>query len=135
MPCGRPHFTASIPTMRLYAIRGANAVAANESSAIRQATVELLDELMNRNGLKPADFVSCIFTVTPDLDADFPAAAAREVGFAQVPLLCACEIPVPGSMPRVVRILAHYHSGEDHSPEHVYLGDAQRLRPDLGSAQ
>lgn len=108
---------------------------ANESPAIRQATVELLDELMERNGLTPADFVSCIFTVTPDLDADFPAAAAREVGFDQVPLLCACEIPVPGAMPMVVRILAHYHAGDDHSPEHVYLGEAQRLRPDLGSAQ
>ena len=121
--------------MRLFAIRGANAVEANDAGQIRAATSELLAELMQRNGLSPADFVSCIFTVTPDLDADFPAAAAREVGFGQVPLLCACEIPVPGAMPKVVRILAHYHAAHDHKPEHVYLGAAQALRPDLGSAQ
>ena len=121
--------------MRLFAIRGANSVEANDAGQIRAATSELLAELMQRNGLTPADFVSCIFTVTPDLDADFPAAAAREVGFDRVPLLCACEIPVPGAMPKVVRILAHYHAGDDHTPEHVYLGAAQALRPDLGSAQ
>lgn len=125
----------SIRTMRLYAIRGATAVDANEADLIREATAELVLELMGRNGIAPDDLVSCIFTVTEDLDADFPAAAAREAGLDRVPLLCAREIPVPGAMPRVVRILAHYHADDDHSPEHVYLGDAQALRPDLGSAQ
>lgn len=110
-------------------------VAANEAAAIREATAELVRELMARNGLAPDELVSCIFTVTEDLDAEFPAAAAREVGLDAVPLLCAREIPVPGSMPRVVRILAHYLAAEGHVPEHVYLGEAQSLRPDLGSAQ
>lgn len=121
--------------MRLFAIRGATSVEANEADAIRSATASLVTELMERNGLVPGDLVSCVFTVTEDLDAEFPAAAARAIGLDRVPLLCAREIPVPGSMPRVVRVLAHYHSSDDHRPEHVYLGEAQSLRPDLGSAQ
>lgn len=121
--------------MALFAIRGAISVSGNESEAIRGATSRLVTELMDRNGLAPEDLVSCIFTVTEDLDADFPAAAAREIGLSAVPLLCAREIPVPGSMPRVVRILAHYNAPDGHVPEHVYLDEAQALRPDLGSAQ
>ena len=121
--------------MRLFAIRGATTVEANEAELIRAATTELVAELMQRNSISAEDFVSCIFTVTPDLDAEFPAAAARQSGLDQVPLLCACEIPVPGALPKVVRILAHYHSDVSHTPEHVYLGGAQQLRPDLKSAQ
>ena len=121
--------------MRLFAIRGATAVAANEAVLIRAATAELVAELMQRNSITVDDFVSCIFTVTPDLDAEFPAAAARQSGLDRVPLLCACEIPVPGALPKVVRILAHYYAPDAHTPEHVYLGDAQQLRPDLTSAQ
>jgi chorismate mutase len=79
--------------------------------------------------------VSCIFTLTDDLDAEFPAVAARRLGFDRVPLLCAREVPVPGSLPMVIRVLIHYHAGDEHQATHVYLGEARRLRRDLESAQ
>ncbi|HEY8779045.1 MAG TPA: chorismate mutase, partial [Solirubrobacterales bacterium] len=81
---------------RLFALRGAIQVEANESEAIRSATAELLGELISRNGLDPERMVSCLFTCTDDLDAEFPAVAARELGLDSVPLLCAREIDVPG---------------------------------------
>jgi chorismate mutase len=118
-------------SQRLFALRGANDVPANESQAILDATTTLMREVMDRNSLTPGNVVSCIFTVTDDLDAQFPAVAARALGFAQVPLLCAREIPVPGSMPRVIRLLLHYHAPEDHTPAHVYLGGTVGLRDDL----
>lgn len=110
-------------------------MAANEREAIVAGTINLIEAVMERNGIGPVDLISCIFTVTEDLDAEFPAAAARQVGLDRVPLLCAREIPVPGSMERVIRVLAHFRGGSDVEPEHVYLGAAQALRPDLGSAQ
>ena len=79
--------------------------------------------------------MSVIFTSTDDLDAEFPAVAARELGLDQVPLLCNREIDVPGAMPRVIRVLAHYYAAAAHSPAHVYLGETQKLRADLHSAQ
>jgi chorismate mutase len=79
--------------------------------------------------------VSCIFTLTDDLDAEFPAVAARNIGFSAVPLLCAREIPVPGSLPKVIRVLMHYDAPDDHTSAHVYLGEAARLRLDLEGAQ
>jgi chorismate mutase len=121
--------------MRLYALRGANSVEANEADAILGATDELMRELMERNTLAAEAMVSCIFTLTDDLDAEFPAVAARRLGLDQVPLLCAREVPVPGSLPRVIRVLVHYHAAEDHEPRHVYLGEARALRMDLESAQ
>ncbi len=121
--------------MRLFALRGANSVAANEADAILSATDELMRELMSRNALEPEAMVSCIFTLTDDLDAEFPAVAARRLGLHRVPLLCAREVPVPGSMPRVIRTLLHYYAPEDHDPRHVYLGQARALRADLDSAQ
>jgi chorismate mutase len=121
--------------MRLYALRGANSVEANEAEAILSATDALMRELMERNALTVASMVSCIFTLTEDLDAEFPAVAARRLGLDRVPLLCAREVPVPGSMPRVIRTLLHYYAAEDHVPRHVYLGDARALRSDLDSAQ
>jgi chorismate mutase len=121
--------------MRLYALRGANSVAANEAAAILGATDELMRELMERNALASEAIVSCIFTLTDDLDAEFPAVAARRLGLDQVPLLCAREVPVPGSLPRVIRVLVHDHAAEDHEPRHVYLGEARALRLDLESAQ
>jgi chorismate mutase len=121
--------------MRLFALRGAITVDRNEPEAILDATEELLREVLRRNALEPDDCVSCIFTLTDDLDAEFPAVAARRIGFERVPLLCAREVPVPGSLPRVIRVLAHYHAPEDHRAQHVYLGDARRLRADLESAQ
>jgi len=121
--------------MRLFALRGATSVDRNEAGEILRATTELMREIMTRNELAPQDAVSCIFTATEDLDAEFPAVAARAVGFHTVPLLCAREIPVPGSMPKVIRVLIHYHAEEHHSPAHVYLGAARALRADLHAAQ
>jgi chorismate mutase len=120
---------------RLHAVRGATSVERNEATAILAATEELMRELVARNGLEIDQFVSCIFTATGDLDAEFPAVAARRIGFDRVPLLCAREIEVPGSLPRVIRVLAHYHAAADHEARHVYLGDARGLRADLDAAQ
>ena len=121
--------------MRLFALRGANTVEANEADAILSATDALMRELMERNALTAEAMVSCIFTLTDDLDAEFPAVAARRLGLDQVPLLCTREVPVPGSLPRVIRTMVHYYAAEDHQPQHVYLGAARVLRRDLESAQ
>jgi chorismate mutase len=121
--------------MRLFALRGAATVDANEPPAILAATEELMRAIMERNAIGPDDVVSCIFTLTDDLDAEFPAVAARGLGFDRVPLLCAREVPVPGALGRVIRVLIHYYAPEDHSAEHVYLGEARTLRADLESAQ
>jgi chorismate mutase len=121
--------------MRLFALRGATSVDRNEATAILGATEWLLREIMKRNGLGPADVVSCIFTVTRDLDAEFPAVAARGLGFDRVPLLCAQEIDVPGALPRIIRVLIHYYADDGHEARHVYLGEARALRADLESAQ
>ena len=121
--------------MRLFALRGANSVVANEESAILDATDALIRELMSRNSLVAEAIVSCIFTLTHDLDAQFPAVAARRLGLDRVPLLCAQEIPVPGALSAVIRVLVHYYADEEHDPQHVYLGAATVLRRDLSSAQ
>jgi chorismate mutase len=121
--------------VRLFALRGATSVDANDALAIRAATAELMTEILARNALSPEAAVSCLFTTTDDLNAEFPAAAARECGFEAVPLICAREIAVPGSMPRVVRVMMHYYADEAHTPSHVYLGAARALRSDLAGAQ
>jgi chorismate mutase len=121
--------------LRLFALRGANTVELNERDAILGATDEMMRAMIERNGLTPAAMVSCIFTLTEDLDAEFPAVAARRLGLDQVPLLCAREVPVPGSMPRVIRALLHYYAPVGHEPQHVYLGEARALRADLHAAQ
>jgi chorismate mutase len=121
--------------MRLFALRGAISVERNDSADILGATTELMQALMQRNGLQPADVVSCIFTATNDLDAEFPAVAARGLGFDRVPLLCAREIDVPGSLPRVIRVLIHHYADQGHVARHVYLGEARALRADLDAAQ
>src|SRR3954449_2176202 len=120
---------------RLHALRGASTVDRNDAEAIVGATEWLMREIMKRNGLGPEDVVSCIFTLTDDLDAQFPAVAARRLGFERVPLLCAREIPVPGSLPRVIRVLIHYYADDGHTAAHVYQGEARRLREDLEAAQ
>jgi chorismate mutase len=121
--------------MRLFALRGATSVESNHADAILASTGELMRELMERNALEPEAIVSCLFTATDDLDAEFPAVAARQLGLHAVPLLCARELPVPGSLPRVIRVLVHYYAPEDHTPRHVYLGEARSLRADLDAAQ
>jgi chorismate mutase len=121
--------------MRLYALRGAITVDRNDAEQILAATDELMRELMARNALEPDVLVSCIFTLTEDLDAEFPAVAARRMGLDRVPLMCAREVPVPGALPRVIRVLVHYYAPEEHVARHVYLRDATSLRADLESAQ
>jgi chorismate mutase len=122
-------------SMRLHALRGATTVDANEREQILDATEELMRELLERNELTAADVVDCIFTMTEDLNAEFPAVAARRMGFDRVPLLCVREIDVPGAMARVIRVLVQYHAPEDHEARHVYLREARALRVDLESAQ
>ena len=120
---------------RLWAVRGAAQADANDGEAILAATEELMRELIQRNGLRAERMVSCIFTCTEDLDAEFPAVAARELGLDSVPLICAREIGVPGAMERVIRILVHYYAEGAHEPAHTYLGETRRLRADLHAAQ
>jgi chorismate mutase len=120
---------------RLWAVRGATKAPSNNSDTIVEATEELMRELMARNDLSVDQMVSCIFTSTHDLNAEFPAVAARNLGLDSVPLLCAQEIDVPGAMKSVVRTLVHYYGPPDHTPTHAYLGEAQELRSDLKAAQ
>ena len=118
-------------------IRGATTVDADEAGQVLSATGELLEAILSVNQLEDFDeVVSAIFTTTSDLSSTFPAEAARELGMHQVPLLCASEIQVPGSMPRCIRVLLHVNTTKPQSEiVHVYLRDAQRLRPDVMSAQ
>lgn len=113
-------------------VRGAITVESNTPEAILQATRELLLAMAEANGITPADIASIIFTVTPDLNAAYPAQAARELDWRHTPLMCATEIPVPAGLPRCVRVLMHWNT-EKRQEEivHVYLRDAQTLRPDL----
>jgi chorismate mutase len=121
--------------LKLWAVRGATKAQSNDPEAIVNATEELMRELIGRNELTPDRMVSCIFTSTHDLNAEFPAVAARKLGLDQVPLLCAQEVDVPGAMPSVIRTLVHYYAPNDHTPTHAYLGEAQELRSDLKAAQ
>jgi len=121
--------------LRLWAVRGATKVGRNDPGLIVEATEELMRELIGRNELEPERMVSCIFTSTHDLNAEFPAVAARKLGLDKVPLLCAQEIDVPNAMRSVIRTLVHYYAPADHTPAHAYLGEAQDLRSDLKAAQ
>jgi len=120
---------------RIKALRGAITVPANDARSITDSTSELMREIMDRNRLTAEDMVSCIFTATGDLDAEFPAVAARRLGLQHVSLLCAREMPVPGSLPRVIRVLIHYYGAQEERPQHVYLREARSLREDLQAAQ
>ena len=121
--------------MKLRALRGAITVDANDGDAILDATEELMRAVLEQNSLESGDLVSCIFTCTRDLDAEFPAVATRRMGLSSVPLLCAHEIDVPGALPRVIRVLVHCYADEARAPKHVYLREAVALRRDLQDAQ
>lgn len=125
----------SAETDRLWAVRGATKVRSNDPGAILDGTEELMRALIDRNELETERIVSCIFTSTHDLNAEFPAVAARKLGLDSVPLLCARELDVPGAMPSVIRVLVHYYAPAGHEPVHAYLGEAQELRSDLHAAQ
>lgn len=113
-------------------IRGSVTVDKNAPEAIITATKELLAKIACENTLEPERIISIIFSVTPDLNAAFPAEGARALGWEMVPLFCTTEIPVPGSLPMCVRVLVHaYMDCAQEEVRHVYLGDAAKLRPDL----
>ena len=121
-----------ISPMSVRAIRGAVQVERNTPEAISAGTKELLVEILKANGLSHDEVISVLLTATPDLNAAFPAAAAREVGFESTPLLCAVEIDVPGALPRVVRAMATVETTPKSSEiTHIYLGGAKALRRDI----
>ena len=130
----RQHAAAARPARRarrLHAIRGATTVERDDAALILAATRELLDEIVARNGLVVDDIVSAVFTLTPDLYTQFPAIAAREIGWTDVALLCTMEIPVPGALARTIRVMLHVEFEEPRaSVAHVYLGATAALRPD-----
>jgi chorismate mutase len=114
------------------ALRGAIQVDVDAREDILEATTELLTAVLERNALAAEDLISVVFTATPDLRAEFPAYAARQMGITDVPLLCASEIDVPGAMPRVLRLLAHVETERPRADlRHVYLRGAAQLRTDL----
>jgi len=119
--------------MAIRGIRGATVVQHDETEEVLSATRELLTALLKANPtLDPADLASALFTVTGDLCSAYPARAARQLGWDEVPLMCALEIPVPGSLPRCIRVLLHWNTDlPQSSVRHVYLGAAASLRPDL----
>lgn len=113
-------------------VRGATTLDRNEREEILSATRQLLALMLRQNEVKPADVASAIFTTTPDIDAEFPALAARQLGLIDVPLLCGHEMAVPGSLPLCVRILLHWNTDKAQSEiHHVYVREAKRLRPDI----
>jgi chorismate mutase len=118
--------------MAVRAIRGATQVDVNSREQILAATTELVTEVMTRNALTTDDVISVLFTATPDLGAEFPALAARKLGFHEVPLMCASEINVPHALPRVIRLIAHVETTKPRSAmQHVYLRGATVLRLDI----
>lgn len=118
--------------MRLVALRGAITCTEDTKSEIDAKTKRLVTEVLARNDVAHDALVSVIFTATEDLRSEFPAAAARAVGLGDIPLLCARELSIEGSMPRCIRVLVHCYSDRDRSDlHHVYLEDARALRDDL----
>ncbi|TWU51195.1 chorismate mutase [Rubripirellula reticaptiva] len=115
-------------------VRGATTVEIDDRDQILTATRQMLGLIIRRNGIETKDLASAQFTVTSDLSAEFPALAARQLGWIEVPLLCGYEISVPGSLPLCIRILLHWNTDKSQSEiQHVYLHEAVRLRPDLNS--
>jgi chorismate mutase len=113
-------------------VRGATTVEENSKESILKATRQLLALMIRRNEIRSEDICSAIFTLTKDLNAEFPALAARQMGWLEVPLLCGYELEVPGSLPRCVRILVHWNTTvPQNAIHHVYIHDAMSLRPDL----
>lgn len=118
--------------MAVRAVRGVTQVDADERQLVLDATAKLVLEVLARNDAALDDLISVIFTTTPDVCSEFPAYAARQVGLTDVPLLCASEIPVPGALPRVIRLLAHLETSLARADlRHVYLRGAAALRSDL----
>ena len=118
--------------MMVRGIRGATSVTENTREAILDATAELLDAIVKANDIQREHIASAFFTTTPDLNAEYPAVAARDAGWVDVPLLCGHEMSVPGGLPRCLRLLMHVNTDRSLSEiHHIYLREAVRLRPDL----
>jgi chorismate mutase len=116
----------------LRGLRGATSIPEDTAAEVISATTELLQVMMERNQVAKEHLVSIIFTATPDITSEFPAAAARSIGISDIPLLCASELDVKGAIPRVIRVLMHIYTESDYSSlRHVYLRDAKPLRTDL----
>jgi len=116
-------------------IRGATTIDSDSKENVLTATRELLDAILEANpDLKADDMASAFFTTTEDIASAYPALAARQIGWDIVPMMCACEIPVPGSLPMCIRVLIHWNTDKEQSEiKHVYLHDAVKLRPDLAA--
>ncbi len=119
---------------RVRALRGAITVNQDDATEVLASTTELLEDIIARNGLVPDDMVSIIFTATDDITSQFPAVAARDMGLATVPLICAREIPVEGSLPLCIRLMIHAYMPPERQVVHTYLREAVRLRDDLTDA-
>jgi chorismate mutase len=127
---------SSTPRLACRGIRGATTAVANTAEDILEATNDLMRVLIHLNDLEPDDITSAIFTTTPDLTATFPALAVREIGWTEVPLICAHEMNVPGSLQKCVRVLLHVNTTKSAKEiRHVYLKDAQQLRPEWAYAE
>jgi chorismate mutase len=112
-------------------VRGATTVEANERETILEATRELLGQMVADNEIDVEDVASVIFSTTPDLDAEFPALAARQMGWHDTALFCTHEMAVPGALPRCIRVLLHWNTPKSLTDiQHPYLRDAANLRPD-----
>ncbi len=121
--------------MPVRGVRGATTVSKNTREEILEATRELLTEMIEANGIEPEDVASAWFTTTPDVNAEFPAVAARQMGWTFVPLMCGHEMSVPGSLPLCLRILLHLNTDKGtHDINHVFIRGARALRPDLTSS-
>lgn len=120
--------------LRVAAIRGA-VQAENHAGSILASTEQLMREIVAANDLETGRMISALFTTTDDLDAEFPAVAARRMGLSDVPLMCAREIPVPGAMPGVIRVMLHCYLPAAARARHIYLGETRNLRSDLEAAQ
>ena len=113
-------------------VRGATTIDRNEREEILSATRQLLGLMIRTNGIEPRDVASALFTTTPDVNAEFPALAARQLGWLDVPMLCGHEMAIPGSLPLCIRVLIHWNTDKSQQEiEHVYVREAKRLRPDL----
>jgi chorismate mutase len=124
--------TDSLPRVSVRAVRGAVQVDVDEREEVLARTRDLVSEVVRANDLTLDDFISVIFTSTADLVSEFPAVAARELGMGDVPLMCARELEIAGSMPRVIRLMAHVETTRTRSEvKHVYLNGAQALRRDI----
>jgi len=119
-------------TMMVRGVRGATTCAANDAADMLAATADMVEALVAANGIAAEDVAAAIFSFTPDLDAAFPARAARELGWSAVPLMCTREIPVPGALQRCIRVLVLWNTAKAQDEIiHVYLREAKSLRPDL----